>query len=182
MTEVGDWFIRNQALQRQIKLVQIFIKLLVSVLRVRRLKIIFMLRVVPTLTNRHITQSGVVQRASKRGYSLLVTSYFQITPYSRWTSFTGLVGFSDNMNRTPTSQCDFMIDLAVDRLCGVVSLCHRVTRQCYQDNILMLLVSHLLDVWVDVLFLMTTMSMLTMYELSMLTSSSITPIKCHGQQ
>ena len=46
---------------------------------------------------------------------------FQISRYSLWTSLTGVVRSGvDEMNGTPTSQCDFMTDLAADRLwCGI---------------------------------------------------------------
>ena len=51
-------------------------------------------------------------------------SCFHMSPYSLWTSLTGVIRpGNDEMNGRPTSQCDFMTDLAVDRLgCGVVSL------------------------------------------------------------
>ena len=52
-----------------------------------------------------------------------VTS-FQMSPYSLWTFLTGVVGSGDDeVNSTPTSQCDFVTDLAVGRLwCRVVTL------------------------------------------------------------
>ena len=47
-------------------------------------------------------------------------SCFQLSPYSLWIYLACVVGSGDDeMKETPTSQCDFMTDIAVDRLwCG----------------------------------------------------------------
>ena len=104
-------------LKRQIKLLQTFIKLLVSELRVRQVEIMLdgpglslPWQYVKLLTA--VNGGGSIRtRIFVAGH----VSYFEMSPYSHRTSLTGVVGSGDDeMNDTPMSQCDFMTDLAVE--------------------------------------------------------------------
>ena len=71
-------------------------------------------------------------------------SCFQLSPYSLWTSLTGVVrSGTEEMNGTPTSQCDFMTDSVV--VYGDITMTGRtalhivqgrVKGQHYRDNVL----------------------------------------------
>ena len=112
--------------KRQIKLLQTFITLLVSDLRVRRLDIVSMQPIFTLdgpalcLPWQIVTLPTDVDSVGTVETAVLVVadvSGFQMSPYSLWSSLTGVVGSSeDEMNDTLRSQCKFMAELVVDRL------------------------------------------------------------------
>ena len=122
-------------------------------------------------------------------------SCFQMSPYSLWTSLTGVVGSGvDEMNGTPTSPCDFMTEVNYCVRSRVVLLWlkeprhivqGRVTGQYYRDNMLTPFVvpfARRVNRRFFCCFFRTTMSVFTIHESSMLTSSSTTSFECHRQQ
>ena len=119
--------------------------------------------------------------------------YLQLSPYSLWISSTCVVGSGDDeMNGTPTSQCDFMTEVNWVRsrvvLLWLKEPRHivqgRVTGQYFRDNMLTPFV---------VPFarragrrccccFRTTMPVFTVHKSSMLISSSTISIEFRGQQ
>ena len=139
-TGVQDRFTRNQALrnrsQRQINVLETFIRLLVSVRQVKQLDIIFMQPIFmfdgpgECLPWQIVTLSSDVSGVRSLAGVFVAghVSCFQMSPYSLWISLTGMVQSSDDeLNGTPTSQCDFKISLAMDRLwlCGGITMTKR---------------------------------------------------------